>query len=146
MGHLWILGLFSIALGVHDFLAPFWITTKLQFLVYGVLFAVLNAAPISLTTSCYGDVVPLHLFAEAISITCIFECIGVFTMPNVAGRLADVTHSMASPVHIAGVLIAIGGVLQCVAGYAKGRNVEEKKTAVLQLTKAPKEKTVTSVT
>ena len=51
----------------------------------------INAAPISLTTSCYGDVVPLHLFAEAISITCIFECVGVFAMPNVAGKIADIT-------------------------------------------------------
>ena len=59
---------------------------------FQVIFAVLNAAPISLTTSCYGDVVPLHLFAEAISITCIFECIGVFAMPNVAGKLTDMTR------------------------------------------------------
>ena len=34
------------------------------------------------------------MIAEAMSITCLFECIGVFTMPNIAGRVADITGNM----------------------------------------------------
>ena len=35
IGHLWILGIFSIALGLLDFFAPFWVETKIHFLIYG---------------------------------------------------------------------------------------------------------------
>ena len=53
---------------------------------------------------------------------------------------------MAVPISMAGIMIGIGGLLQCAAGFVKKRNGEEKTPPVLQLTKAPKEKTVKTVT
>ena len=116
--------------------------------------------------SCFADVVPGYMIAEAMSITCLFECIGVFTMPNIAGRVADITGNMgeilapkipnlslslralrisvlrprkvpnefrlrtnysAAPIHIAGLLICIGGVFNCIAGVQKARSRDSKE-------------------
>ena len=45
---------------------------------------------------------------------------------------------MASPIHIAGILIAIGGVFNCIAGYIKSNSSIENEAPVFELTKPPK--------
>ena len=58
----------------------------------------MNAAPISLTTACYMETVPIEYFSNAMAFTCLLECLGVFGMPMLAGHIADSTKNMSVPV------------------------------------------------
>merc|ERR1712048_433450 len=107
IGLLGIFGFFSILLGVVDILAPLLITDMTSFIIYAGVFATVNAAPISLTTACYAEVVPLYLLSDALALTCMMECPGVFGMPLLAAYLADITGNMSVPLYVAGVLICL---------------------------------------
>ena len=76
-----------------------------------------NAAPISLTTACYAEVVPLTMLSEALALTCLLECAGVFGMPILAGKIADQTGNMGVPLYVAGSLICLGGVANIAANF-----------------------------
>ena len=71
---------------------------KIPIFIFKVVFATVNAAPISLTTACYMETVPIEYFSNAMAFTCLLECIGVFGMPMLAGHIADSTNNMSVPV------------------------------------------------
>ena len=59
-------------------------------------------------------------------------------MPNVAGKVADMTDT-ASPIYIAGLLISIGGIFHCLAGFTKSKSQKSDDAPMIEVTSPPKE-------
>ena len=92
------------------------VTSATTLTMYGIIFGILHAAPVSLTVACYAEVVPISILSDALSVTTLLEAIGVFGSPLLAGKIADETN-MASPMYLGGSLIIIGGILNITANF-----------------------------